>query len=84
MALNLRQRQTAGDREIEEEIIEKIVGGLFCVWPPFCVPIFRLSTWRTGRLKGEKGWMKSYELDSSDPFWAANGSLAFPEVAGEE
>ncbi|KAL6209151.1 hypothetical protein ACLB2K_020094 [Fragaria x ananassa] len=34
-------------------------------------------------IQGEKGGMKSYELDSSDPFWAANWSLAFPEVAGE-
>ncbi|KAE8698770.1 SEC1 family transport protein SLY1 [Hibiscus syriacus] len=32
---------------------------------------------------GEKGGMKSYELDSSDPFWTANGSLEFPEVAVE-
>ncbi|GLT96893.1 hypothetical protein SLE2022_144840 [Rubroshorea leprosula] len=32
---------------------------------------------------GEKGGTKSYELDSSDPFWAANGSLEFPEVAVE-
>ncbi|XVE67301.1 hypothetical protein DITRI_Ditri08aG0149700 [Diplodiscus trichospermus] len=32
---------------------------------------------------GEKGGMKSYELDSSDPFWMANGSLEFPEVAVE-
>ncbi|XP_050226399.1 SEC1 family transport protein SLY1 [Mercurialis annua] len=34
-------------------------------------------------VQGEKGGMKSYELDSSDPFWAANGSLEFPEVAVE-
>ncbi|XLR51779.1 hypothetical protein S83_002451 [Arachis hypogaea] len=27
--------------------------------------------------------MRSYELDSSDPFWAANGSLEFPAVAEE-
>ncbi|KAF5751011.1 SEC1 family transport protein SLY1-like [Tripterygium wilfordii] len=32
---------------------------------------------------GEKGGMRSYELDSSDPFWVANGSLEFPEVAVE-
>ncbi|KAK8582597.1 hypothetical protein V6N13_069371 [Hibiscus sabdariffa] len=32
---------------------------------------------------GEKGGMKSYELDTSDPFWTANGSLEFPEVAVE-
>ncbi|KAF5727116.1 SEC1-family transport family protein [Tripterygium wilfordii] len=30
---------------------------------------------------GEKGGMRSYELDSSDPFWVANRSLEFPEVA---
>ncbi|XP_012088133.1 SEC1 family transport protein SLY1 [Jatropha curcas] len=34
-------------------------------------------------VQGEKGGMKSYELDSSDPFWLANGSLEFPEVAVE-
>ncbi|CAI9786433.1 unnamed protein product [Fraxinus pennsylvanica] len=34
-------------------------------------------------VKGEKGGMKSYELDHSDPFWMANGSLEFPEVAVE-
>lgn len=34
-------------------------------------------------VQGEKGGMKSYELDSSDPFWVANGSLEFPEVAVE-
>ncbi|GMH02908.1 hypothetical protein Nepgr_004747 [Nepenthes gracilis] len=34
-------------------------------------------------VQGEKGGMKSYELDNSDPFWAANGSLEFPEVAVE-
>ncbi|XP_047308339.1 SEC1 family transport protein SLY1-like [Impatiens glandulifera] len=34
-------------------------------------------------VQGEKGGMKSYELDSSDPFWAENGSLEFPEVAVE-
>ncbi|KAJ4829732.1 Vesicle trafficking between the ER and Golgi [Turnera subulata] len=32
---------------------------------------------------GEKGGMRSYELDSADPFWQANGSLEFPEVAVE-
>lgn len=32
---------------------------------------------------GEKGGMRSYELDSFDPFWVANGSLEFPEVAIE-
>ncbi|KAK5774752.1 SEC1 family transport protein SLY1 [Gossypium arboreum] len=32
---------------------------------------------------GEKGGMKSFELDSSDTFWMANGSLEFPEVAVE-
>ncbi|KAL5788989.1 hypothetical protein ACOSP7_005938 [Xanthoceras sorbifolium] len=32
---------------------------------------------------GEKGGMKSFELDSSDPFWVANGWLEFPEVAVE-
>ncbi|XP_050363928.1 SEC1 family transport protein SLY1 [Argentina anserina] len=143
---------SAGDREIEE-IIEKIVGGLFCVLATLgVVPIiscprggpaemvasaldqklrdhlgvknnlltegrttsfqrpilclfdrnFELSVGiqhdfryqplvhdvlglRLNRLnvQGEKGGMKSYELDSSDPFWAANWSLAFPEVAGE-
>ncbi|GKV23893.1 hypothetical protein SLEP1_g33572 [Rubroshorea leprosula] len=34
-------------------------------------------------VQGEKGGMKSYELDSSDLFWATNGSLEFPEVAVE-
>ncbi|MED6161389.1 Vesicle trafficking between the ER and Golgi [Stylosanthes scabra] len=34
-------------------------------------------------VQGEKGGMRSYELDSSDPFWAANGSLEFPAVAEE-
>ncbi|XP_073064899.1 SEC1 family transport protein SLY1-like [Primulina eburnea] len=34
-------------------------------------------------VKGEKGGMKSYELDHSDPFWTANWSLEFPEVAVE-
>uniref|UniRef100_M4E6S9 SEC1 family transport protein SLY1 n=1 Tax=Brassica campestris TaxID=3711 RepID=M4E6S9_BRACM len=33
-------------------------------------------------VQGEKGGMKSFELDSSDPFWSANSSLEFPEVAG--
>ncbi|KAF4357667.1 hypothetical protein F8388_007203 [Cannabis sativa] len=32
---------------------------------------------------GEKGGTKSFELDSSDLFWVANGSLEFPEVAVE-
>lgn len=145
---------SAGDKEIEE-IIEKIVGGLFCVLATLgVVPIircprggpaemvaslldqklrdhllaknnlfteggnftssfqrpilclfdrnFELSVaiqhdfrykplvhdvlgLRLNRLnvKGEKGGMKSYELDRSDPFWTANGSLEFPEVAVE-
>ncbi|KAJ8767042.1 hypothetical protein K2173_012553 [Erythroxylum novogranatense] len=34
-------------------------------------------------VQGEKGGIRSYELDTSDPFWAANGSLEFPEVAVE-
>ncbi|MED6209260.1 Vesicle trafficking between the ER and Golgi [Stylosanthes scabra] len=34
-------------------------------------------------VQGEKGGMRSYELDSADPFWAANGSLEFPAVAEE-
>ncbi|XP_059647389.1 SEC1 family transport protein SLY1 [Cornus florida] len=34
-------------------------------------------------VQGEKGGMKSYELDRSDPFWVANGLLEFPEVAVE-
>nr|XP_016491716.1 PREDICTED: SEC1 family transport protein SLY1-like [Nicotiana tabacum] len=34
-------------------------------------------------VQGEKGGMKSYELDRSDPFWTANWSLEFPEVAVE-
>ncbi|CAN6685150.1 unnamed protein product [Malus baccata var. baccata] len=144
----------AGDREIEE-IIEKIVGGLFCVLATLAVvpiircprggpaemvasaldqrlrdhllsknnlfteggnfassfqrPIlcifdrnFELSVGiqhdfryrplvhdilglKLNRLnvQGEKGGMKSFELDSSDPFWVANGSLEFPEVAVE-
>ncbi|XP_051145101.1 SEC1 family transport protein SLY1 [Andrographis paniculata] len=148
---------SAGDKEIEE-IIEKIVGGLFCVLATLAVvPIircprggpaemvaslldqrlrdhlltknnlftegakftsstssfqrpllcifdrnFELSVaiqhdfrykplvhdvlgLRLNRLnvRGEKGGMKSFELDHSDPFWAANGLLEFPEVAVE-
>ncbi|KAF8377709.1 hypothetical protein HHK36_031093 [Tetracentron sinense] len=34
-------------------------------------------------VQGEKGAPRSYELDTSDPFWVANGSLEFPEVAVE-
>lgn len=34
-------------------------------------------------VQGEKGGMKSYELDRSDPFWVANGALEFPDVAVE-
>lgn len=34
-------------------------------------------------VQGEKGGMKSFELDSADPFWVANGWLEFPEVAVE-
>ncbi|MED6136846.1 Vesicle trafficking between the ER and Golgi [Stylosanthes scabra] len=34
-------------------------------------------------VQGEKGGMRSYELDSSDPFWAVNGLLEFPAVAEE-
>ncbi|KAF8020689.1 hypothetical protein BT93_G1197 [Corymbia citriodora subsp. variegata] len=34
-------------------------------------------------VQGEKGGMKSFELDSADPFWVTNGSLEFPEVAVE-
>nr|XP_027088889.1 SEC1 family transport protein SLY1-like [Coffea arabica] len=34
-------------------------------------------------VQGEKGGMKSYELDGSDPFWVANGALEFPDVAVE-
>ncbi|KAJ4966262.1 hypothetical protein NE237_018111 [Protea cynaroides] len=34
-------------------------------------------------VQGEKGGPRSYELDNSDPFWVANGSLEFPEVAVE-
>ncbi|PQQ18366.1 SEC1 family transport protein SLY1 [Prunus yedoensis var. nudiflora] len=92
---------SAGDREIEE-IVDKIVGGLFCVLATLAVvPIIRCP--RVDRLRwyrplvhdvlglklnrlsvqGEKGGMKSFELDSSDPFWVANGSLEFPEVAVE-
>ncbi|CBI37805.3 unnamed protein product, partial [Vitis vinifera] len=141
---------SAGDREIEE-IIEKIVSGLFCVLATLAVvpiircprggpaemvasaldqrmrdhllsknnlfseggnfassfqrPIlcifdrtFELSVGiqhdfryrplvhdvlglKLNRLSvpGEKGGMRSYELDSFDPFWVANGSLEFPE-----
>lgn len=145
---------SAGDREIEE-IVEKIVGGLFCVLATLAVvPIIRcprggpaemVASALDQRLRdhllsknnlfneggnfvtsfqrpilcifdrnfelsvgiqhdfryrplvhdilglklnrltvpGEKGGTKSYELDSSDPFWVANGSLEFPEVAVE-
>lgn len=145
---------SAGDKEIEE-IIEKIVSGLFCVLATLAVvpiircprggpaemvaslldqrlrdhllaknnlfseagnftssfqrPIlclfdrnFELSVaiqhdfryrplvhdvlgLRLNRLsvQGEKGGMKSFELDRSDPFWVANWSLVFPEVAME-
>ncbi|KAL9231898.1 hypothetical protein vseg_007060 [Gypsophila vaccaria] len=34
-------------------------------------------------VQGEKGGMKSFELDGGDPFWAANGGLEFPEMAVE-
>lgn len=34
-------------------------------------------------VQGEKGGMRSYELDSADSFWVANGGLEFPEVAVE-
>ncbi|GMP64441.1 hypothetical protein CsSME_00025717 [Camellia sinensis var. sinensis] len=34
-------------------------------------------------VQGDKGGMKSYELDRLDPFWVANGSLEFPQVAVE-
>ncbi|XP_047151564.1 SEC1 family transport protein SLY1 [Vigna umbellata] len=34
-------------------------------------------------VQGEKGGMRSYELDYADSFWVANGSLEFPEVAVE-
>ncbi|KAK1373759.1 SEC1 family transport protein SLY1 [Heracleum sosnowskyi] len=34
-------------------------------------------------VQGEKGGMKSFELDRLDPFWVANGSLQFPGVANE-
>ncbi|KAI5647715.1 hypothetical protein M9H77_33720 [Catharanthus roseus] len=145
---------SAGDKEIEE-IIEKIVGGLFCVLATLgVVPIIRcprggpaemvasrldqrlqdhllsknnlfteggnfVSSFqrpvlclfdrnfelsvaiqhdfryralvhdvlglRLNRLnvQAEKGGMKSFELDRSDPFWVANGSLEFPDVAVE-
>lgn len=145
---------SAGDKEIEE-IIEKVVGGLFCVLATLgAVPIIRcprggpaemvasrldqriqdhllaknnlfteggsfVSSFqrpvlclfdrnfelsvaiqhdfryrplvhdvlglRLNRLnvQAEKGGMKSFELDRSDPFWVANGSLEFPEVAVE-
>lgn len=32
-------------------------------------------------VKGDNGGMKSFELDRLDPFWVANGSLEFPDVA---
>ncbi|XP_062086637.1 SEC1 family transport protein SLY1 [Humulus lupulus] len=145
---------SAGDREIEE-IVEKIVGGLFCVLATLgVVPIIRcprggpaemVASALDQRLRdhllsknnlfteggnfvssfqrpilcifdrnfelsvgiqhdfryrplvhdvlglklnrltvpGEKGGTKSFELDSSDLFWVANGSLEFPEVAVE-
>ena len=145
---------SAGDREIEE-IIEKIVSGLFCVLATLAVvPIIRcprggpaemVASALDQRLRdhllsknnlfseggnfassfqrpilcifdrtfdlsvgilhdfryrplvhdvlglklnrlsvpGEKGGTRSYELDSFDPFWVANGSLEFPEVAVE-
>lgn len=144
---------SAGDKEIEE-IIEKIVGGLFCVLATLAVvPIIRCPRGGPAEMvaslldqklrdhlltknnlfteggnftssfqrpvlclfdrnfelsvaiqhdfrykplvhdvlglklnslnvRGEQGGMK-YELDRSDPFWAANGSLEFPEVAVE-
>lgn len=34
-------------------------------------------------VQGDKGGIKSYELDRVDPFWVANGSLEFPRVAEE-
>ncbi|PPS15928.1 hypothetical protein GOBAR_AA04662 [Gossypium barbadense] len=130
---------SAGDKEIED-IIERIVSGLFCVLATLAaVPIIRCPRGGPAELvasaldqklrdhllsknkmfsesgsfassfqcpilcmfdrnfelsaaiqhdfrlsvPGEKGGMKSYELDRSDPFWMANGSLEFPEVAVE-
>jgi len=35
------------------------------------------------KVQGEKGPPKSFELDSSDPFWSANSTLEFPDVAVE-
>ncbi|PPD98419.1 hypothetical protein GOBAR_DD04547 [Gossypium barbadense] len=49
---------------------------------PLVHDILRLKLNRLS-VPGEKGRMKSYELDRSDPFWMANGSLEFPEVAVE-
>ncbi|KAL2936878.1 SEC1 family transport protein SLY1 [Bienertia sinuspersici] len=113
----------AEQREIEE-IIEKIVDGLFCVLATLSVvPIIRCSQGGAAEMvavaldqrvrdhllaknnlfseggnfassfqrpvlclvsvQGEKGAMKSFELDGSDPFWVANGGLEFPEVAVE-
>ncbi|KAF2282761.1 hypothetical protein GH714_043170 [Hevea brasiliensis] len=99
-----RNRYKGSPREIEE-IIEKIVSGLFCVLATLAVvPVIRCPRGGPAEMvasaldqklrdhllsknnlfsEGGKGGMKSYELDSSDPFWAANGSLEFPEVAVE-
>ncbi|CAN1770694.1 SEC1 family transport protein SLY1 [Linum perenne] len=51
----------------------------------YCPLVHDVLGLRLNRLsvQGEKGGMRSYELDSSDPFWLANGSLEFPEVALE-
>ncbi|RVW96699.1 SEC1 family transport protein SLY1 [Vitis vinifera] len=87
---------SAGDREIEE-IIEKI-RPILCIFDrtfelsvgiqhdfryrPLVHDVLGLKLNRLS-VPGEKGGMRSYELDSFDPFWVANGSLEFPEVAIE-
>lgn len=47
----------------------------------YCPLVHDILGMKLNRLSVQGG--KSFELDSSDPFWAANGSLEFPEVAVE-
>ncbi|XP_071710299.1 SEC1 family transport protein SLY1-like [Rutidosis leptorrhynchoides] len=49
---------------------------------PLVHDILGLKLNRLG-VKENNGGKKSYELDGLDPFWVANGSLEFPEVAVE-
>ncbi|KAF9603929.1 hypothetical protein IFM89_039149 [Coptis chinensis] len=93
MALNLRQKQTSVHVVGRAEMVALGVG--FEEFRSFSVGIQHDFRYRplvhdvlglklnALTVKGEKGGPRSYELDASDPFWVANGSLEFPEVAVE-